>query len=150
MCIRDRFSTNAFTVLHQRQVTNPAVTKQTRLPSPLGTKKAGEHHFVGSSQGTIIPETMYFDNSSLASSWNRRGMGRGADTRYGTQLSLIYIFMHCAHIGLLSRVSKKMVGKVNNVFVFKSLKHYETAATAGKDGWQGASVSPANLWEQNG
>ena len=51
------------------------------------TKKPGEHHSVGSSHGTIIPDVMYLESSALAGSWNWSGMGRGAEMRYGTQLS---------------------------------------------------------------
>ena len=41
--------------------------------------------------------------------------------------------MRCEHIGLLSKVSENTDGKADNVFVFRSLKHCATAATAGKD-----------------
>ena len=71
-------------------------------------------------KGEIIPEAMYLAISALAGSWNQSGMGRGADTLYGTLLSFKYIFIRCAHIGLLSRVSENTFRKAANVFVFKS------------------------------
>ena len=101
------------------------------MPSPLGTKNAGEDHSVGLSHGTMMPEAIYLEISAfeivvnlgtvLAGSWKRRGIGRGADTLYGIKLSLRYIFIFCVHIGLLSSVSENTSEKADNVFVFKSL-----------------------------
>ena len=80
-----------------------------------------------------MPEAMYFAISALAGSWKRSGIGRGADTRYGTLLSFKYILIRCAHIGRLSSVSENTFGNAANVFVFKLEKQRATAATAGKE-----------------
>ena len=51
---------------------------------PLRDEERVEHHSVGASQGALIPDAIYLAISALAGSWNLSGIGRGADTRYGT------------------------------------------------------------------
>ena len=87
---------------------------------PFRHKKAGEHQSVGSSHGTMIPEAICLAISDAAGSWKRRGIGQGADTQYGTALSLIKNFIRCAHVGLLSKESENTKLYADNVFIFRS------------------------------
>ena len=45
---------------------------------------------------------------------DRREIGLGAETRYGTLLSVKNIFIFCAHMGILSNVSENTDEKTDN------------------------------------
>ena len=92
-----------------------SVTILTPLPSGFTTKKAGEHHSVGSWHGVI---TFFFGNSFMqasAGSLNLKGICLAADTRYGNVLGLRNWCTFSDSIGCESGGSLKTLGYLSRI-----------------------------------